>query len=80
MNISDTECSDYHFLCNIYSLDTISEKVRFVCLYNDNIKKVPPVFSHHVRHSFIPAHRKKKKLERQIATEVHPRHESEWTQ
>lgn len=48
------------FSCNIYSLDTIGEEVRFVSMHNDNIEEVPPVFSHHVCHSFIPAYRKGK--------------------
>lgn len=54
---------------NMYSLDTISKEVRFVCLYNDNIKEVSPVFSHHVCHSFIPAGRKRT-LVKQIAGEL----------
>lgn len=43
----------------MYSLDAISEEVWLVCLYNDNIKEVSPVFSHHVCHSFIPVGRKR---------------------
>lgn len=59
----------HHVFQNTYSLDTVSEEVRFVCLHNDNIKEVPPVFSHHVHHSFIPVHREKEKNRYQIATE-----------
>lgn len=43
-------------------LDAVGKEVRLVCLYNDNIEEVSPLFPHHVCHSFIPAHRKKKKL------------------
>lgn len=60
------------FLHNFYSLDTIGEEVRFVCLHDDNIEEVSPVFSNHVRHSFIP--------EKQIATQqLTLSHESEQT-
>lgn len=41
-------------------LDAVGKEVRLVCLYNDNIEEVSPLFPHHVCHSFIPAHRKKK--------------------
>lgn len=41
---------------NSYLLDTVSEEVRFVCLHNDDIKEFSPVLSHHVCHSFVPAH------------------------
>lgn len=63
---SDDRCSVHHLRCNIYSLYTISEEVRFVRMHNDNIKEVSPVFSNHVCHSFIPAFRKGKKT--QVAT------------
>lgn len=38
-----------------YSLDTVCEEMRLVRLYNDHVEKVSPVFSHHVRHSFVTA-------------------------
>lgn len=38
-----------------HSLDAVSEEVRFVCMHDDDIKKVSPVLSHHVSHSFVPA-------------------------
>lgn len=40
-----------------YSLDTVREEMRLVCLHNDHVKKVSPVFSHHVRHAFVTAQR-----------------------
>lgn len=44
--------------------------MRLVCLYNDHVKKVSPVFSHHVRHSFVTAEgRFKKKQKENIATQ-----------
>lgn len=58
-----------HVLQNIYSLYTVCEEVRFVCLHNDNIKEVSPVLSHHVRHPFIPVHKEKETNRYQIATE-----------
>lgn len=62
-----------HFFCSVrhplYSLDTVSEEVRFVCVHNDYVKKVSPVFSHHVCHSFVSAHRKHVKKKKSIATE-----------
>lgn len=41
-----------------HSLDAIGEEVRFVSVNDDDVKEVSPVFSHHVSHSFVTAHRK----------------------
>lgn len=34
-------------------LHTVIKKVWLVSLNNDNIKEVPPIFSHHVLHAFV---------------------------
>lgn len=73
--LSNFFCSARHHL---YSLDTVSEEVRFVCMHNDYVKKVSPIFSHHVCHSFVSAHRKRIKKKHCNRT-VHPSHESEWS-
>lgn len=47
-----------------YSLDTVREEMRLVCLHNDHIEEVSPVFSNHVCHSFVTAEGRFKKKEK----------------
>lgn len=54
--------------------------MRLVRLYNDHVEKISPVFTHHVRHSFVTAQGEDyKKKKKNIATQQFLSHESELT-
>lgn len=45
--------------------------MRFVCLHNHNVKEIPPVFPHHVRHPLVPAHSRKNYTLQQFGLLLH---------